>query len=315
MRKVVLLFMIIFAFANFKANAQTDAQLSQYWAMPATFNPGAVAQTDFLNISGINRMQWVGVENAPNTFLLSADMPINFLKKRHGLGVLVISDKAGLFSSNSFYLQYAYRVKLWGGNLQLGIRAGISDQSFDGTKVSIPDSDYHESADDAIPTTNESAMGFDAGFGAWYTKGIFYTGFSATHLTKPELELTENASIALERVYYFTAGCNIKLKNPLFTLQPSLLLKSDFQFTQLDLTLRATYNELFWEGLTYRWGDAVVLMGGVQIKNVKVGYAYDISTSAMAKATSGSHELFASYTLKLNMGAKTKNRNKSIRIL
>ncbi len=315
MRIFVLLFMIIFATVFTKLVAQTDAQLSMYWAMPTSFNPAAVAQEDNLHISAINRMQWVGVDNAPNTFVINADMPVKLLKKRHGLGILVVTDKAGLFATNSFYMQYGYGVKLWGGDLTLGVQLGVADQSFDGTKVSIPDSDDHEPSDDAIPTTAESAMGFDAAFGAWYKKGIFYGGISSTHLTSPMLELTESASVKLDRVYYLTAGCNIEMKNPLYTLQPSLLLKSDFLFTQLDLTMRATYNKMFWGGVSYRWQDAVVLLLGVQIKGVSVGYSYDISTSAMAKATSGSHELFASYVMKVNVGPKTKNRTKSIRIL
>ena len=295
--------------------AQQEAQISQYWALPGYLNPGAIALNDRLTVAALDRMQWTGVPNAPKTFFVTAEMPFRLLKKKHGVGIVVVNDRAGLFSNTDFSLQYAFRLKLWKGELSLGVRAGMTSHNFDGEKVDIPETPDHNPSADDIPRVKVSAMAFDAGFGAFYNHPRFYGGISASHLSQPELELDEKSYIQLKTVYYLTAGGNIPLRNTLYELHPSILVKTTFQNTQLDVTLRMVYNKLFWGGLSYRLNDAVVVMAGAEFNGIRVGYAYDIGTSAMAKVSNGSHEIFASYTLKIDLSPKTKNKHKSIRIL
>jgi len=295
--------------------AQNDPQISMYWSVPTAFNPATCGQDSALHVSGFNRMQWVGVENAPRTFFFGADMPFRFLKKEHGVGILLMNDNAGLFSTTSFALQYVYNMPLWGGRLSLGMQLGGINQSFAGGDIYIPDGDAWDPSDDALPTGDVSAMTFDGGLGACYRRGMFYGGFSALHLTAPTLDLDEFAYSEIARVYYFNVGGNIPIKRTLFIMQPSILAKTTFQATQIDWTLRVTYDHRFWGGLTYRHGDAIVLMAGVDINHIRIGYAYDVGTSALAKASGGSHELMATYTMKLDLGKKDKHKHKSIRIL
>ncbi len=56
--------------------AQTDAQFSQYYEAPSFYNPAAIGLTDFVRIRAGARLQWVGVDNAPQTFAGVADMPV-----------------------------------------------------------------------------------------------------------------------------------------------------------------------------------------------------------------------------------------------
>ncbi len=42
-------------------SAQNDVQFTQYWAVPAYYNPGATGEIDFVRIRGGARMQWVGI--------------------------------------------------------------------------------------------------------------------------------------------------------------------------------------------------------------------------------------------------------------
>ena len=66
------------------ARAQGDAMLTQYWALPTYYNPGAAGDTDNLRLRGGGRLQWVGIDNAPKTFVLAADMPFKLFDKRFG---------------------------------------------------------------------------------------------------------------------------------------------------------------------------------------------------------------------------------------
>jgi type IX secretion system PorP/SprF family membrane protein len=295
--------------------AQNEAQVSMYWAVPTAYNPATVGQDSSLHITAFDRMQWVGVDNAPQTFFFSADMPFKFLRREQGVGLTLMNDAAGLFTTTTVGVQYAWRTALWGGQLSVGLQAGAVNQSFDGGSVYIPDGEAWEPTDDALPTSSVSAMAMDAAAGLYYTRGMLQVGLGAQHLTAATLDLTDYAYSQLERIYYFHLGGNIPIRRTLFTMQPSVMVKSDLSTTQVDYTLRATYDGRLWGGLTYRPGDAVVVQVGAVVKNLRLGYAYDIGLSPLAQASSGSHELMMTYTVKLDLGKKEKHQHKSIRIL
>lgn len=94
-----------------------------------------------------------------------------------------------------------------------------------------------------------------------------------------------------------------------------MLVRSDFTFTTFDVTARVRYNKFISAGVAYRYNDAVSAMIGVDFKGFFLGYSFDYPTTAIAKASSGSHEIFAGYSLKLDFSEKNKNKHKSIRLM
>ena len=75
-----------------RAAAQTDPQFSQYYEVPSFYNPAAIGRTDFINIRGGARLQWMGIHNAPRDFVLTGDMPFKFLNKRWGTGLAMYQE-------------------------------------------------------------------------------------------------------------------------------------------------------------------------------------------------------------------------------
>ena len=303
--------------------AQIDAQLTQYWAVPAYYNPAATGNTDYIHISGGSRVQWLGVKHAPLSFLLLGDMPFKFLNKRWGVGVSLQHESIGLYRTLNAGAQGSYKLKLFGGTLSAGVQVGMINQTFNATnKIVIPENDdAHTSADDAIPQTDVTGTAIDLGAGVFYQHKKFWVGASVAHINTPSVTLKqsqeseEQYEFNVGRFYYFMAGGNIPIKNTLFEIQPSLFVKSDLQFVQAEVTARIRYNKFLSGGVAYRYNDAVSAMIGAEFKNFYVGYSYDYPISAINKATKGSHELFVSYNVKLNLGEKNKNKHKSIRIM
>lgn len=82
-----------------------------------------------------------------------------------------------------------------------------------------------------------------------------------------------------------------------------------------DITARVRFKKFLSGGIGYRWKDAVSIMVGGEYKNFFLGYCYDYPTSAISRASSGSHEIFLQYNVKLNLQDKNKNKHKSIRIM
>lgn len=314
------------------ASAQTDPLLTHYDRMPAFYNPGALGTTEMLSVRGGARLQWLGIDNAPVSFVATGDMPVKVGKRRIGVGLALQQESLGLYRNIEAGAMVAYHMPLAGGILMPGLRLGMANEVFKGSETFIPGGDdYHQPNDEAIPNQDVSGTAFDPGLGVYYTRRAWYAGVSLLHMTSPvvkmqtsagntagadqETGMLKNYEYRFGRTLYFNAGGNIQLKNSLIELTPSLIVATDFNFLQAVVTAGARYNKFISAGLAYRYKDAVALRIGVDIKNFYMGYSYEYPTSAIIRAGSGSHELIAGYSLKLDFSDKNKNKHKSIRIM
>lgn len=325
--------LLMLALASTDARAQGDALLTNFTMVPVYYNPAASGDTDNIRIRGGARLQWVGIHGAPQTFLATADTPFKFLDKRWGAGLAIQQESLGLFRNLTANLSLGYRFWALKGQWTAAVQIGFFNEQFKGSEVFIPDDDdFHQSADDAIPTRDLAGNALDLGLGIYYVHPRFKTGVSLLHANSPSVtftddtessapsaggdsELNKKYKFTAPRTLYFTAEGNIPLRNTLFEVLPAVIVRSDFTFTDIAANLRVRYNKLFYAGIGYRHSDAVSLLLGAEIKGIFLAYAYDYSFSAISRASSGSHEIFAGYNLKLDFSEKNRNKHKSIRIM
>ena len=135
--KRVFLFIIALITCTAGVRAQDDVQLSQYFLGMGYYNPAYAGTTGDLNMLGFFRQQWIGMPQAGTSFFVIADMPLTFGKTNHGVGLVVNTESIGLFTNTKVAVQYAYKQKLFGGTLSIGLQGGIFNKGFDGTKVYI----------------------------------------------------------------------------------------------------------------------------------------------------------------------------------
>jgi len=283
------------------AFSQQDVQFSQNMFNNMAINPGFAGANDAICLTSLLRQQWMGVKDAdgnnvsPRTLLISMDAPVRIL--HGGLGATVYQDEIGFEKNIGLKLNYAYRFNLGEGNLGIGANVGFLNKSIDFSKFKpIDDGDPLLSSKD-----KQTNFMTDFGFGAYYkVPSKYFVGFSMSQLTQPAQKIG-TASVELRRHYYLTAGYEYPLpNNPEFELDPSFLIKSDGVTLQYDFNALVRYNNKFWGGVTYRVQDAVAILLGMNYKNFRFGYAYDVTTSKMATAgSSGSHELMLGYCFKI----------------
>src|SRR5687768_7415267 len=77
--------------------AQQRVQFTQYMFNGLVINPAYAGADEALSMTFIQRSQWAGVDNAPETQTLSAHTL--FGKRRIGLGLTLINDKIGVHKS------------------------------------------------------------------------------------------------------------------------------------------------------------------------------------------------------------------------
>ncbi len=269
-------------------NAQQIPQYSQYMMNNYVLNPANTGMNDFWEVKSNNRLNWIGITDAPRTFILSAHGP--FRKYNMGMGVSIYSDVTGPTSRTGAHLSYAYHLKLTEKlRLGMGLSLGILQFRIDGTKV-----DLYQQGDPAFPNAVMSAYTADATFGLNLQHKNFVVGFSAPQLIGNELEFDNgqgDGSSALARHFLFMGAYTFRIKN--FGIMPNLLLKYVHPVPlQFDAGVRFDYKEQFWLGAVYRHDDAVSFMGGFMYRDfLLVGYSYDMNTSNLRNYSDGSHEV------------------------
>ncbi len=282
-----LLTLIVCTVSGLKA--QQVPQYAQYMLNNYILNPAVSGTEDFYEVKSNNRYQWVGVTDAPRTYVLSVHGPHR--KHNMGFGGAVYSDVTGPTSRTGAYLSYAYHVKLSQKlKLSFGLGFGVMQFKIDGSKVTLK-----EGNDPAMSNGVMSVISPDATFGIQLYTKKFYFGVSMPQLIGNKLKFFDNVSDAQSRLarhllvmggYTFNLGDN-------WTVQPSFLLKYVSPVPmQIDLGLKIGYRDVVWAGSAFRIKDAVSVMAGFNIgKNIILGYAYDFPMSSLKNYSSGSHEV------------------------
>lgn len=294
------------------AAAQQEPSFSHYWAMEPSFNPAAAGKEAKINVTGAYAMTMVGFEHNPHTMYVGGDMPFVLLNTTHGVGLQLWSDNIGLFTHQRLGVQYAYKQKLLGGVLSIGVQAGLLSEKFKGSEL-----DLETASDPTFATSDDNGTAMDLSAGLYYTHGSWYAGVSVLHATAPSIELGERSIYDVSRAFYLTGGYNIKLRNPFLTIHPSLLARYDGVGYRMDVTARLKYTHekrTMYAGVAYSPGNSVTAMIGGLFHGVSLGYSYEVYTSAISFGN-GSHELFVGYQTELNLYKKGRNRHQSVRIL
>lgn len=330
MRRIAgLIFLWLLCGMSGEGRAQADGRMHQYMFNQLDFNPAYAGSTGLLNVYANARQEWVGFgKGAPQTVHFGFDMPFAYraLNKMipgrkvmysHGAGVHFLRDALGFMTMNGLELSYTGRLHLRAtGHLAFGLGLrGVSDK-FDAEWRGVQD----VTNDPAIPRSNSSSVGLDLSFGLYFNTDKAFIGVSGQNLLGSELRdkigssMKQKARMDFSRQYYLVAGYDLPL-NSTWNLQPATLVRTDFVQHIYSLSLRAMYNNLLWFGANYYIRTSIGALVGVNLFNgFRIGYSYDYPLTEIRHFTSGSHELFMSYTFSL-IREKIPQQYKSIRFL
>ncbi len=291
---------------------QYDPQLSHYFDMETSFNPAAVGKESKVDIHVAYNMALVGYENNPNTIYAGVDAPFYFIKMYHGAGLEFMNDNIGVFSHLRMNVKYAGKFRLFGGQMSIGAEVGILMETLKGDKV-----DLEDSGDPAFSSSNQTGNHLDLAAGLYYNHKYFYVGASVSHLLAPTISMGETNELKVDRTYYFTGGCNIRLRNSFLTIKPSVLFRTDMTTYRGDITARLEYTHekrMMYIGLGYSPTNSVTLFVGGNFHGVVIGYSYEYYTSGVS-FVNGGHELIVGYQIDVNLIKKGRNKHQSVRIL
>ncbi len=89
---------------------------------------------------------------------------------------------------------------------------------------------------------------------------------------------------------------------------PSAIIETDLAKIRFDVNALLKYKEVFWGGLGYRVGESVIVLLGVQYKDFRIGYSYDINVNKLGLPVfGGTHEIMLNYRFKLEIDKGRKS--------
>ncbi len=285
-----------------RVNAQQEPMFTQYMFNMVSVNPAYTGTTNSLNINTLTRLQWVGMEGAPQTFSAALHSPIN--KRKVGVGLTIVSDEAGPVRNTYFTANYAYRLRINENlTLSMGLKGGISS-----INVGLTDL-YVREQDDPAFLTNEKKISPNIGVGFYLYSKKYYLGFSAPKLIETSVDEEYAASAnELKRHYYIIGGYVLNI-NSMWHFKPSVLVKAvSGAPLSTDITMQFLYNKKIWFGAMYRIGDAAGLFVDLKInQQLSVGYGYDFSLNDLSGINSGTHEIMISFDFEGFSGGNVKS--------
>jgi type IX secretion system PorP/SprF family membrane protein len=304
------LFMIIFCVLFFSVSrAQQDVLYSQYFFNQLAINPAYAGNDDVLNITGLSRKQWFGLNGSPTTFSVFGHTPLLTNHgvdrtysdgKRHffspnnqiGLGMVLCSAHVGV--SNNFLASFAYSYKILLSDEER-LSFGLQGSVFNFHQL------YNQldniNTFDPVFQNNISVTKFNVGAGVFYETARYYAGLSVPEIIENHLN-PENASGEKQLRQYFITGGYLFYLNLNIKIKPTFLLRyTDGLPPGFDISANVLYKDKTWIGISYRYNNAVSLIGEfLATSKFRIGLAYDYPISRLHLVTHGSAELMLSYT-------------------
>jgi len=279
---------------------------SQYMVDKFLVNPAVAGANGITTINLVSRQQYIGFENFPQTFALTAQTRLiedSYILRRMklrknekkasrsgrvGLGGSVFTDRNGIISRTGIQGAYSYHLNF---NNQWQLSMGISVIAY---QYRIDDSgSYIQDPGDPLLSNNKTSFFVpDANVGIFATTGSLFGGVTMTDLFGSNLKLGKDifADYRTLRQFNLMAGYRFEISDD-FAVEPSLLLQGTKTNFSLDLNARAYYLNDFWAGVSYRTNKTMVAMIGGVFDKFYLGIAYDFDMGPVRTYSAGSPEL------------------------
>lgn len=278
---------------------------SQYMLNGFLLNPAAAGSEGYTAVNLTAREQWVGLKNGPGTYALSFQTRI--LKKSYisrsssvrrrpksgsrsgnvGLGGYLFNDRNGAVERIGLKGSYAYHINFSQSQLSFGL-------SFVAYQLRLDEDLIHllEPGDPLWLGAKQSVFIPDADAGVYYSARNYWAGFSVDQMFESILKLGDSGydRYVMERNYYLMGGYDFEVRRDII-LTPSTLIKfAENGKLQIDFSGKLYFQQNYWGGLTYRTGQAIIVMAGVSVDKLVFGYAFDIGLNSIMKHSFGTHE-------------------------
>lgn len=283
--------------------AQSRKFMSQFSHFQGYFNPALTGYEGSM-VRGFVRNQWGGIEGAPKTYFVSADLDFGELSGesdpallgKNAFSVNMLQDNFGAFRENELTVNYASRIRVsQNHNLRMG--AGVSYQSIrlDGNALTT-----EEASDPTIGQyigTFSNVNVIDFNLGMALTHENYYLSYGIHRVNGGSLQSGDEFMDGYPSEHMVQAGFRQAVSDKL-ALSSNAFYRSRTNLPDvLELNLKLLMLDRFWIGMGHRFNYANHVQAGLLTKKLRIGYAYEIPMIGSYLLSGGIHE----FTVALNL--------------
>jgi len=283
-----------------------DIHFSQFYSAPFNINPAlaGVYQGDF-RVGAIHRSQWASATNPFVTSALYGDTKVlNVINDVDyvGIGGQLFTDKgAGAIRTNAMNLVGAYNTVLGNSDnnsLSFGIYLGYTQKSIDIANLKFEnqfnDADFDATRDNGEIGTETSLNYMDFGTGINWSSNVsdkvsYMTGVGVMHINSPKETFLSDVN-KLNMRFVVNGGLDVQL-NDQISLHPKLAYYNQSSAQEVDVAALLGYKlpnnddiKLYLGG-SYRLSDAAIVLLGLDYKQWRAGFSYDVNVSTLNEIT------------------------------
>jgi len=297
----IIMILIVIGFIN-QVQAQQERHYTQFFANKLSLNPAYAGEDGIGAITAMYRNQWLKLEGAPVSQLITLNTPI--FNPRVGFGLALAHSTIGLFETFDASMAYSYDlINRPNRSLRIGMQGAIRNFRTDFSKERIVNPN-----DPSIVNAVASQYNGNFGMGLHLSIDKFYFGISSPRILNNTIgfnDVAETTAQELAHIYLMT-GLTIPL-NRNIDVQTNILGKyvkgAPFD---MDVNANLLFNETFTIGAGYRiggdsFGDAISFITQYLIgKKIGIGFAYDYTLSDINNVANGSIEALVRYNFTNN---------------
>lgn len=292
-----------------------DAHFTQFYATPTYLSPafaGTGAQT---RIGLVYRDQWPSI---PGAFVTAnAALDHYMAEVNSGVGLIVSHDQAGAgaLRYTSVTGQYAYEIELKRKVfLRPGIQLGFANHAVDYSRLVFGDQLARGSEIGTYEAMDGEYIRYtDMGAGLLFFTPKLWLGAAVHHMNRPNQSLLGYEARMPARISLH-GGYRTTMRSPVIRDHAQAIVfafnyRAQDRYDQLDFGAYFE-REPFFAGLWYRGlplfkrydrgyanRDALAVLMGFTVNDLRVGYSYDVTVSRLAGHTGGAHEITLGYEI------------------
>lgn len=285
------------------SNGQSRKYVSNFSHFQSYFNPGLTGY-EGSTVRGFVRNQWAGIEGAPKSYFLSAELDFGELSGemdpalmgKNATSVNLLQDSYGAFRETELLLGYASRIRLTAKhNLRLG--AGLSYQSIrlDGNVLTTSESND--------PVLGQYLGGFsnmevvDFSLGMALTHSNYYFSYGVHRVAGGAIVSGDEFMSGYPTSNVIQAGYRESLSPQLAVIVNAFYRSQKGITDNMEVNLKALLMDRLWLGVGHRINLATNFQLGVLTKRLRLGYLYEFPMGGGYNLPGNTHEFTAVFNL------------------
>ncbi|MBN7803548.1 type IX secretion system membrane protein PorP/SprF [Algoriphagus aestuariicola] len=287
---------LIWGLSTVSSLAQNRKYVSQFSEFQSYFNPALTGYEGSV-VRGFVRNQWGGIEGAPMTYFVNAELDFGelagemdpALMGKNAVSVNFLQDNFGAFRESELMLNYASRIRLTERhNLRLG--AGINYQSIrlDGNSLTAEELNDPTIANYIGTFSNMNTVDFNLGIALTHAK--YYFSYGVQRVTGGEIQNGDEFMDGYPAEQMIMAGYREALGENLAVSANGFYRSRKDLPEVFDFNLKLLMRDMFWVGLGHRVNYANSVQAGFLFGKFRAGYVYEYPMAKSYLLSGGVHE-------------------------